>query len=439
MSKWNISLSDDLYRVSMWGGGYFSIGEDGSLTVIPSGVSNDGSISISSIIEEVIQQDISFPIVLRFQDVLRAQVRRLIQSFSDVVEDLDYNGTFMGVYPIKVNQLREVVEEILTGGKGHEFGLEAGSKPELLAVLAYNLDPNALTILNGYKDREYMRLALLGRALNRKTIVVIEQFYELQLLVEESKSFLVKPMIGLRAKMSSQGQGKWEKSSGEKAKFGLTVPEIVRAIEYLESEGLKEQVVLFHFHIGSQITDIRSIKDAIFEGARLYCNLIKMGVPIQYFDVGGGLGVDYDGSRSTNESSMNYSLSDYVYDVVSGIKQVCDWEKVPHPDIVTESGRSITAYHSCLITDVIGSIDNAKQRIDYEPVEGDHPYVQQMLEIYKDCEANEDVQSIYNDVAQIKDDSVNAFKFGVLSLRERAKIETKYVFWLTLKTIYNKK
>ena len=433
MSKWNISLSDDLYRVSMWGGGYFSIGEDGSLTVIPSGVSNDGSISISSIIEEVIQQDISFPIVLRFQDVLRAQVRRLIQSFSDVVEDLDYNGTFMGVYPIKVNQLREVVEEILTAGKGHQFGLEAGSKPELLAVLAYNLDPNALTILNGYKDREYMRLALLGRALNRKTIVVIEQFYELQLLVEESKSFLVKPMIGLRAKMSSQGQGKWEKSSGEKAKFGLTVPEIVRAIEYLESEGLKEQVVLFHFHIGSQITDIRSIKDAIFEGARLYCNLIKMGVPIQYFDVGGGLGVDYDGSRSTNESSMNYSLSDYVYDVVSGIKQVCDWEKVPHPDIVTESGRSITAYHSCLITDVIGSIDNAKQRIDYEPVEGDHPYVQQMLEIYKDCEANEDVQSIYNDVAQIKDDSVNAFKFGVLSLRERAKIET--IYWRTLRLL----
>ena len=246
MSKWNIALSDDLYRVSMWGGGYFIIGDDGTLSVVPSGTASGNRISISSVIEEAMQQDISFPIVIRFQDVLRAQVRRLIQTFSEVVDDLEYNGTFMGVYPIKVNQLREVVEEILAAGKGHRFGLEAGSKAELLAVLAYNRDPAALTILNGYKDREYMRLALLGRSLNRKTVVVIEQFHELPLLVEESKSFQVKPLIGLRAKMSSQGQGKWEKSSGERAKFGLTVPEIVRAIQFLEAEGLKDQVVLFH-------------------------------------------------------------------------------------------------------------------------------------------------------------------------------------------------
>ena len=430
MSKWNTIHSDELYRVSMWGGGFFTIGTNGDLLVLPKGTPDSTTISLAAIVEEVMEQDIRYPIVIRFQDVLRAQVQRLIHTFSDVVNSLDYNGTFMGVYPIKVNQLREVVEEILSAGKGYRFGLEAGSKAELLAVLAYNRDPEALTILNGYKDREYMRLALLGRSLNRKTIVVIEQFHELALLVEESKNFHVQPLIGLRAKMSSKGQGKWEKSSGDRAKFGLTVPEIVRAVEYLKSVELLDQIVLFHFHIGSQITDIRSIKDAMFEGARIYCKLRKMGAPIQFFDVGGGLGVDYDGSRSTNESSMNYSMSDYVYDVVSGLKQVCDWEQVPHPDIVTESGRALTAYHSCLITDVIGTIDNSKQRIDLEVEEGEHIYLTQMRGLLQECGENEDVQSIYNDVAQIKDDTVHAFKFGVLSLTERAKIETLY--WMIL-------
>lgn len=436
MSKWNAEMSDELYRVSMWGGGFFRIDDDGTLAVLPTGTDNGGVIKISSVIKEAIEQNISFPIVIRFQDVLRSQVRRLIHTFADVVDDLEYNGRYMGVYPIKVNQLREVVEEILAAGKGHRFGLEAGSKAELLAVLAYNSDPAALTILNGYKDREYMRLAMLGRALNRKMIVVIEQFHELALLVEEAKTFQVKPLIGLRSKMSSKGRGKWEKSSGERAKFGLSVPEIVRAVEYLDSVGLKEQIVLFHFHIGSQITDIRNIKDAMFEGARMYSKLHKMGAPIQYFDVGGGLGVDYDGSRSTNDSSMNYSMSDYVYDVVSGLKQVCDWEKVPHPDIVTESGRAITAYHSCLITDVIGTINNSKQRISVDKKDNEHMYLMQIRELLNDCETAEDLQSIYNDVSQIKDDCVNAFKFGVIDLSERAKVET--IYWKILHKINDK-
>ncbi len=429
---WSKTEADEVYHISRWGDGYFDINEQGHLCVLPNKDFNGPRIDIYEVLEEMKAQNIPLPIVIRFHDILRSQVKVINETFRDVIKEANYNGIYSGVYPIKVNQMREVVEEIVDAGSPYNYGLEAGSKPELLSVLAYNENQDALTVLNGYKDEEYLRLALLGNKLGRKVIVVIEKFSELHKILKLSREMNVEPMIGLRAKMSVKGSGKWSESGGEKAKFGLTIAEILIAVQILKDEGFLNSLKLFHFHIGSQVTDIRTIKEVIREGGRIYAKLRKLGANIEYFDVGGGLGVDYDGSQSTADSSVNYKLQDYASDIVYILKDICDEENVPHPNIVSESGRAITARHSCVITNVIDKIETSFTDYSFEKVKGEHSLVKNMREMF-DSLTPKNAQEVYNDALDLKKECLNAFRLGILSLEERAKIET--MFWKVSKKI----
>ena len=426
MSDWSIEEAERVYGVSQWGGGYFQVGENGNVHVTP--VPDDPSIRIDfkAVIEEIRQEGVQFPVVVRFHDILRSQVSSLNNAFRNIIKEADYNGVYQGVYPVKVNQMREVVEEIVEAGKPFNYGLEAGSKAELLTVLAMNTNEDSLTILNGYKDDEFMRLALLGRKLGRKVVVVVEKYSELLLLVKISKELKIDPIIGVRAKMTVKGRGKWESSGGERAKFGLTITEIIKTARYLEEQGMAHCLKLLHFHIGSQLTDIRAVKEAMTEGARIYADLHKMGFPLDYVDVGGGLGIDYDGSNSTNESSRNYSMQEYVADVVYGMKEMCDLEGVPHPNLVSESGRAITAHHSCVITEIVGEIKSNSAQIDTSEKEGEHFFLKNMRELSETFDSQTNMHEVYNDASQYKEQALEAFKLRVITLEELAKIETLY-------------
>ncbi|MDO9180857.1 MAG: biosynthetic arginine decarboxylase, partial [Bacteriovorax sp.] len=429
---WSKEEADDVYHISRWGDGYFDINGEGHLCVLPNQDENGPRIDIAEVVEEMKAQNIPFPIVVRFHDILRSQVKVINETFRDVIKEANYNGQYKGVYPIKVNQMREVVEEIVDAGAPYDYGLEAGSKPELLSVLAFNDNINALTVLNGYKDEDYLRLALLGNKLGRKVIVVIEKFSELHKLLKLSREMNIEPMIGLRAKMAVKGSGKWSDSGGEKAKFGLTIAEMLTAVQILKDEGSINSLKLFHFHIGSQVTDIRTIKEVMREGGRIFAKLSQLGAPLEYFDVGGGLGVDYDGSQSTNDSSVNYKLHDYASDIVYILKEICDAEKVPHPNIVSESGRAITARHSCVITNVIDKIETSFTDFETNKVEGEHSLVSNMRELFDSLNI-ENAQEIYNDALDTKKECLNAFRLGILKLEERASLET--LFWKITKKI----
>jgi len=426
LSDWSIEEAERVYGVSQWGGGYFQVGENGNVHVTP--VPDDPSIRIDfkSVVEEIRKEGVQFPVVVRFHDILRSQVASLNKAFRSSIEEAEYKGLYQGVYPVKVNQMREVVEEIVEAGAPFNYGLEAGSKAELLTVLAMNTNEDSLTILNGYKDDEFMRLALLGRKLGRKIVVVVEKYSELLLLVKVSKELNIDPIIGVRAKMTVKGRGKWESSGGERAKFGLTITEIIKTARYLEEQGMSHCLKLLHFHIGSQLTDIRAVKEAMTEGARIYADLHKMGFPLDYVDVGGGLGIDYDGSNSTNESSRNYSMQEYVADVVYGMKEMCDLEGVPHPNLVSESGRAITAHHSCVVTEIVGEIKSNAAQIDTSENETEHVFLKNMRELSDDFENQTNMHEVYNDASQYKEQALGAFKLRVLSLEELAKIETLY-------------
>ncbi len=424
MKEWTKEKAKRAYLFDRWGNGYFDVNDKGHLSVHPLKAGSVG-IDLDEVISEMKDQGIAFPAVIRFQDILRSRVVEINEVFKEAIEENNYPAKFFGVYPIKVNQMREVVEEILEAGRDYNYGLEAGSKAELVSVLAYNRNPEALTILNGYKDNEYLKLALLGRRLNRKVIVVIEKMTELERLLDLSEELGVRPLVGLRTKLSIKCAGKWADSGGERAKFGLTTTELIKSVRILEERGFLDCAQLLHFHLGSQITDIRNVKDAISEGTRIYAKLRQMGVPLEYMDVGGGLGIDYDGTHSTNQSSINYGNTEYASDVVSGIKQVCELEDVPCPNIVTESGRSITAHHSCVITKVIGTIKTAQTDFETKKSEGEHILVTNMRDVTKELK-KENFNEIYNDAKKIKDDCISAFKLGVINLEEKAKIETLY-------------
>lgn len=432
MEEWNKEEAESTYKINRWGDGFFGIDEHGNLCVYPERNEQGRPIVINEVISEIKKLGIKLPSVIRFHDILRSQVALINKTFRSVMDEANYEGRYYGVYPIKVNQMREVVEEIVDAGGKYDFGLEAGSKAELLSVLAYNENQQSLTILNGYKDEDYMRLAMLGRKLGRKVIVVIEKFSELKLLLKIADEMNVRPLIGIRSKLSSQGAGKWMTSSGERAKFGLSAPEIMQAVSLLKSEDKLDCLELFHFHVGSQVTDIRTIKDAMTEGARIYAKLYQLGAPVQYFDVGGGLGVDYDGTKSTNESSINYDLEDYVSDVVYILKQVCDLEQVPHPFIVTESGRSVTAAHSCVVANVFDKIEIGKQDFNTKKISGEHIIVSNMRDLASEL-SEENFLETYHDASQYKNECLNAFKLGVLNLEERAKVETLY--WQVMRKI----
>ncbi len=431
-SSWSTDEAEKTYQVQRWGNGYFEIGEQGNINVIPRYDQPELKLDLREIIDEMAEAGIEFPAVIRFHDILKSQIERLNLTFQTTIKAAGYQGQYFGVFPVKVNQMREVIEEVISIGEHFNYGLEAGSKPELIAALAYNTNKNSLTVLNGYKDEEYLRLALLGTKINRNIIIVIEKYSELIKLVELVKKLHIKPIIGLRAKMMVKGRGKWESSGGERAKFGLGIAEILNAIALLKQENMLECVQLLHFHIGSQLTDIRSIKEAVQEASLIYAKLVKDGVPLRYIDVGGGLAVDYDGTQSTNDSSCNYNLEEYIADIVYGFKQNCDLENVAHPHIVSESGRAMTAHHSCVITKVIGEIHPSGNCYKTASMPNEHILVTNIRDIQETLD-DDNYQEAYNDIAVIKEQAMNAFKLGILSLDELAKVETLY--WQILNEI----
>src|SRR3954468_11091086 len=444
-SDWSIEKSLQLYNIPGWGAGYFSINPKGHVVVHPFGQPGP-VIDLMDVVDDIRERKLGFPCVVRFQDLLRSRVKQLNDVFRAAIAQHGYKGQYFGVYPTKVNQMREVVEEILDAGAPWHMGLEAGSKGELLIVLALNTDPEALTICNGYKDEEYLRLALIGRKLGRKIIVVIEKLSELPHLLRLAEEMNVQPLIGLRSKLSTKGTGKWESSSGDFAKFGLTTPELIKAVELLRAANRLDAARLFHFHVGSQLTDIRTVKDVVNEGARFYAKLRKMGLTnLEYFDVGGGLGVDYVGTRSPSYvSSLNYSMEEYAADVVYTVQQICTNEGVPEPHLVSESGRAVTAHHSCLLMNVFGHIEFGENGAVHEepaaspgpsspaqvdapvPETTEAPIVREMREIVAGLTPKNSGEA-YNDAVAKKEQALTMFKLGILGLEGRAAVEG--LFW----------
>ena len=423
-SPWSIDAARALYNIRRWGAKYYDINEAGHVVARPlqdAGVAVD----LTDVIEEARARGLKFPLLIRFQDILRHRVESLNQAFRNAITEYNYQGRYRGVFPIKVNQLREVVEEILDAGKSYEFGLEVGSKPELFAGLALQNQMGCLIICNGYKDAEFVKMAMLGIKLGKTVIMVVEKLEELRQIISISKQLGVEPLIGIRARLLSKGAGRWAESGGENAKFGLSTAEILEATEMLKAENLGHCLKLLHFHIGSQVPDILTVKKAVQEAARFYAKLHKMGFSISYLDVGGGLGVDYDGSRSAFDSSTNYTLQEYTNDVVYYIADVCNAEKVPHPDIISESGRAIVAHHSVLIVEVFGAIEKIRPNGFLKFGDHEHPLVQELLEIKQNLPKLNMLEA-YHDALERREDAQHMFTLGVLDLPDKAKIEDLY-------------
>lgn len=422
--KWTTAESTSYYGLKNWGGSHFSADDNGYLQVHPLG--DQRSIRIYDIVQEAIGKGYKPPLTIRIQDLLRTRVVELNKLFAEAIADENYQGKYRGVFPIKVNQLREVVEEIRDAGSEFHYGLECGSKPELMIALAMHKDPKSLIICNGYKDDEFIRLALFGRKLGKEIYLVAEQLSEVARILQISKKMGIEPLIGLRVKLSTIGEGKWASSSGEDAKFGLTSPEIVDAARRIKRAGLADSLRLVHFHIGSQVPNIQTIKKATVEAARFYCELRKMGFPMQLLDVGGGLGIDYDGSRSNYESSMNYTMREYARDVVYNVKTVCEEAKVDVPDIVTESGRAIVAPHSILVTEVCDRI--SKKALPPKKTTSktkQNPVLRDLTAILENDHRSSPLER-YHDSLQKREEANNLFNLGYLNLTERAQADAIY-------------
>ena len=418
---WDIESARGLYNIHRWGAKYFDINEAGHVVARPlqdAGVPVD----ITDVIEEATGRGLKFPLLIRFQDILRHRVEAINTAFRNSIAEYNYKGNYRGVFPIKVNQLREVVEEILDAGKPFDFGLEVGSKPELFAGLALQNQMGSLIICNGYKDAEFIRMALLGIRLGKKVIMVVEKLEELRQIIAISKQLNVEPHIGIRARLLSKGAGKWAESGGENAKFGLSTAEILAATEMLKNENLGHCLKLLHFHIGSQVPDILTVKKAVQEASRFYAKLRKMGFAIEYMDVGGGLGVDYDGSRTAFDSSTNYTLQEYTNDIVYYVADVCNAEGVEHPDIVSESGRAIVAHHSVLVVEVFGAIEKIRPGDFLKYGENEHALVRELLDIQKNLAKMNKLEA-YHDALERREDAQHMFTLGMMDLPDKAKIE----------------
>lgn len=423
-SAWSVANSEELYGFKRWGSGHLGVDDDGFVNVEP--LADGRGIRIMDVVDEAIGMGLKAPMVIRFQDLLRHRVTQLNELFRKAIKEEGYKGEYRGVFPIKVNQLREVVDEIVTAGKDFGYGLEAGSKPELMIALAMHEGPNRLIICNGYKDHDYIRLALLGRKIGKKIIIVVEQLAEVDDIIAISAEVGVKPMIGFRAKLQTRGEGKWSSSTGDNAKFGLNTAEILFATEKLKKAKLTQCVKLVHFHIGSQVPNIITIKNAVIEATRFYCQLVKMGFPMGYLDCGGGLGIDYDGSRTNFESSMNYTMAEYARDVVSNVRDICVESNVPVPDIVTESGRAVVAPHSMLVVEVFERINKRETLgIQHQPKEK-HKVVCD-LELLLKNKAKLGKLERFHDAIQKKEESFSLFNLGYLNLENRAAAES--LFW----------
>ncbi|HTF36020.1 MAG TPA: biosynthetic arginine decarboxylase [Myxococcota bacterium] len=425
MRGWTIRDSLELYLVQNWGAGFFTINDAGRVEVRPGG-NGGGGIDLLELVGDLERRGLRPPLLVRFSDILASRVKGLCGAFASAIQEYGYRGRYRGVYPIKVNQQRQVVEEIIEEGAPYGVGLEAGSKPELLVALALLETPGALIICNGYKDRAYIETALLAQRLGRNPIIVIDRFREIDLLIKTSRELGIRPRIGMRARLTTRGAGKWVESTGDRSKFGLSAVEMVDAVERLRSEDMLDCLELLHFHIGSQITAIRAHKDALREASRIYVELHKLGARPTVIDVGGGLGVDYDGSQTNFHSSMNYSVQEYANDVVAFIQEACDASKVQHPDIVTEAGRAMVAHHSVLIFDVLG-VNEMVTGKPPEPVHEDEAKVLRDLSEVWSGISRKNVQEAYHDALQLKEEASTLFSLGYLDLRARARVER--MFW----------
>jgi len=421
-----------LYGIPHWGKGFFHVSEDGDLVVRPTREPSRGVV-LKQIVDEVAVRGISTPMVIRFPQILMAAVANLNDAFARAIDEYGYGNVFRGVFPIKVNQKRVVVDHIVEAGRRYGYGLEAGSKPELLAAIAADLGPECLITCNGYKDEIFVRMALNAVRMKKKVVLILEKVSELERILDVAKARGVRPLIGMRSKLYARGSGKWAKSGGEAAKFGLTTPEMLEAVKILKSRKMLDCLVMLHFHIGSQITDIRKIKEAIREAGRVYAKLRALGVPIQYLNLGGGLGVDYDGSKTAFDSSMNYSVQEYANDVVYTVKQICDEEKVPAPVLVTESGRAVTAYHSVFVTNVLDVADRIEQGRRVRVAPSDPTVLQELASVYESVNAKT-LRESYHDALQYKEELFTLFNLGHLSLEDRSKGEI--LFWQICEKIH---
>jgi arginine decarboxylase len=423
-SAWSAAKSEEHYGFKRWGSPHISVDDGGFVNVQPRA---DGrGIRVLDVVDEALGMGLKAPMVIRFQDLLRHRVIQLNECFAKAIKDEGYKGDYRGVFPIKVNQLREVVDEIVLAGKDFHYGLEAGSKPELMIALAMHEGSQRLIVCNGYKDDDYMRLALLGRKLGKKVIIVIEQLSEVDSIIRIATETGVKPILGFRVKLQTRGEGKWSSSTGDNAKFGLNTAEILFAIEKLRAAKMQGCLKLVHFHIGSQVPNIITIKGAVVEASRFYCQLARMGFPMGYLDVGGGLGVDYDGSRTNFESSMNYSLEEYARDVVSNIREICNASGVPVPDIVSESGRAIAAPHSMLVVEVFERINKRESLGKQHEPKTRHKVVDDLAELLKN-KAKLGRLERFHDALQKKEEAFSLFNLGYLDLENRAAAEQ--IFW----------
>ncbi len=424
---WKVEDAVKLYNIDNWGTGYFSVNEAGEAVCHP--LQQEGAgISLMSVVKVAKEMGLSFPLQIRFQDLLRHRVRAINLCFRNAVEEHAYKNVYKGVFPIKVNQLREVVEEILDAGKEFSYGLEVGSKPELVAGLAINDNPESLIVCNGYKDNHFIRLALLGQKVGRRMILVAEKIDEVDRIIAVAKQMEVEPNLGIRIRLSSKGSGKWADSSGDNAKFGLSSSEVLEAWETLQDNNLGHCLKMIHFHIGSQVPDIMHIKQAVREATRYYAKFFQIGAKLEYIDVGGGLAVDYDGSGTTFHSSMNYSLDEYASTVIYNIRDVCDEEKVPHPIVVSESGRSTVAHHTVLIVEAFANVEKThpSKLMAINADDKEHKIIRDMLSLRRKLPHKKNVLEVYHALQQVREDANRLFDVGLLDLVTKAKVENLY-------------
>lgn len=425
---WTVSDSLETYGLKYWGGAYFSADERGDFSVTPT-KNPEQRVNLKELVDEVRQRGIGLPVLIRFSDILKTRIVELNEAFRTAISEYGYKSPYKGVYPIKVNQDRFVVEEIVEYGRPYNYGLEAGSKPELLAVLAMLQDENALVICNGYKDEEYIETALIGSKLGRTIILVVEKESELPLIARVAKRTGIKPRIGIRAKLSSRGSGKWEASGGDRSKFGLSARDMLEAVRFMRENDMLDSFELLHFHLGSQISAIRSVKDGLREACRFYTELHKAGVPLKYLDVGGGLGIDYDGSQTNFSSSTNYTMQEYANDIVYGVMNICDEAGVPHPTLVSESGRAVVAHHSVLVLDVLGVSEFADYgKLPEKMPKGAKGPAAKMFDNFKELSRKNLLES-YHDALEYKEECLQLFNLGHLSMEERVLVED--FFWAT--------
>jgi len=432
MRRWRIEDSAELYNINGWGINYFSINEKGNVVVTPK--ANGVQVDLKELIDELQIRDVSAPMLIRFPDILDDRIEIMSSCFKVAAEEYGYEAQNFLIYPIKVNQMRPVVEEIVGHGKKFNIGLEAGSKPELHAVIAINTDNDSLIICNGYKDENYIELAILAQKMGKRIFIVVEKLNELRLIAKIARQHKIVPNIGIRVKLASSGSGKWEDSGGDVSKFGLTSSELLEALDYLEKNKMKDALKLVHFHIGSQVTKIRRIKLALREASQFYVQLYSKGFKVEFVDIGGGLGVDYDGTRSSNsESSVNYSIQEYVNDATFAMVDASDKNNIPHPNIITESGRSLTAHHSVLVFEVLETATIPTWDDDEEISEDAHELVKELYESWELLNQSRMLET-WHDAQQIREEALERFSLGLLDLKTRAQIER--LFWSIAKEIY---